>query len=689
MAEEQIIRDASGILVHLVDGKITKIEGDPGSANKGVLSTRELASLEILYHPDRLQHPLKRGGGRGEGKWQQISWDEALDTVADELTSAREKYGPESVAMINGRWQQYQDALFRRLSNVFGTPNVATSDYVCHFPTRFGSEITCGFSPQPDYAYPPACIIVWGTNLSATHLPIYRQIINALNKGTRLMVIDPLEIDLAVKADLWLRIRPGSDLALALGMINVIVNEGLYDRDFVDNWTVGFNELKAHVQDYPPEKVAEITWIGTEAIKEAARFYATHKPACIKEGNALHHNVNSFQSSRAISILRAITGNLGVPGGEILMSEIPAIGAFSPELQLRDKMPLDKWQNRLGGDLGLIPIFPDSIPPVIVKAILEGEPYRIHAAYIKSCNPLLSWSNAQRVYKALHKLDFLVVADMFMTPTAALADIVLPAAGYFEHDSIATTPFNTMAQPQQKLVQIGERWSDFKIINELAKRLGLGEYFWDSEEQYLDAILKPAGLNFEELKKAGLMIGAKQYRRYAVDGFKTPSGKVELYSAQLKEWGHAPLPAYYEPPETPYSNSELAREYPIIVTMGKEAAFIHSDGKQITSLRHSYPDPIIRIHAKTASKLGIKEGDWVYIETKRGRIKQKAVIIESIDPRVVFVDYGWWFPEKGIAELFGWADSNFNILTDDKPPYSHAMGSTPLRYFLCKVYKVP
>jgi anaerobic selenocysteine-containing dehydrogenase len=281
----------------------------------------------------------------------------------------------------------------------------------------------------------------------------------------------------------------------------------------------------------------------------------------------------------------------------------------------------------------------------------------------------------------------MVVADMFMTPTAALADIVLPVAGYLEFNSIVAPPYYPVAQVQQKVAQVGECRSDFEILNELAKRVGLGECFWDNEEQFLDAILKPVGLTFDKLKKVGVISQATQYRLYETNGFPTPTGKVELYSNRLKERGFDPLPTYREPPETPYSDPELAREYPLIITSWKSAPYRHSGGRQIASLRETHPEPVTYMHPQTANGLGIKNGDWVFIETKRGRIKQKANLTTDIDPRVVGVDYAWWFPEQGSSNRYDWAESNINVLTDDKPPFNREMGSTNLRSILCKVHK--
>jgi anaerobic selenocysteine-containing dehydrogenase len=695
-----------GVLVTLEDGKAVEIKGNPESLpNRGDLCKIGLASLEYLYHPDRLKHPLKRIGQRGEGKWQQISWDEALSMAADALNKVKQEYGAEAVAMVHGSAKGFIDTHLVRLANAFGTPNVACSDHVCHVPRMLAAELTLGFFPGAEYDYPPACVVVWGANYTETRLFAHKSLLQALSKGAKLIVIDPLETEIAKMADLWLQVRPGSDLALALAMINVIINQGLYDKDFVDKWTVGFDKLKTHVQDYPPEKVAEITWIPADLIVKVARFYATTKPGHIEWGNALDHQLNSFQAGRALSILMAITGNLCIPGGEIELAGSSGFryndtessgngmrGRWSYQLELRDKMPREERQNKVGADLNMLPDFRYVLPQSVIKSILEGDPYYIRAAFVQGSNPLSSWPNIQEAYRAFKKLDFLAVSDMFMTPTAALADIVFPIASYLEFDGIQMPPgAAALAKVHRKVAQIGECRSDHEVINGLAKKLGLGEYFWDSIDDFWDATLEPVGLTFDEFKKIGQFTGnkkqPKQYKRYEHNGFKTPSGKVELYSSQLEQWGSDPLPTYYEPPETPYSDPEMAREYPLLCTTRKLSVYRHSGGRQIPSLRRDHPEPVVIIHPETASKLGIKDGDWVYIETKRGRMKQKADLSTGIAPRVVVVDCAWWFPESGQAELFGWAESNMNVLTNDKPPFNREIGSFNIRGIACKVYK--
>lgn len=691
-----------GVLITLKDGKPVEIQGDPESpVNKGGLCKIGRAALEYLYNPDRLKHPLKRVGDRGAGEWQQISWDEALALTAEAINKAKKDNGPESVLMVHGSAKPaFIDTHLVRLANAFGTPNVVCADHVCHIPRMLAPEFTFGFFPDAEYGYPPACIMTWGCNKVETGFYLNRALVQSQAKGAKLIAIDPLETPYAKTADLWLRVRPGTDLALALGMINVIINEALFDKAFVDTWTIGFEKLEACVQDYSPEQVAEITWVPADLIVKAARLYAAHRPGHIEMGNALDQNLNSFQTCRAISILMAITGNLDVPGGEIEVypsgfrygetesSGNGMYGRWSCQLELRDKLSMEERQSRVSPDL--LPDYRYVTPQSVLKSILEGNPYRIRTAFIQASNPLLSWPNSKKTYKAFKKLDFIAVSDMFMTPTTALADIVFPACSFLEFDGINLIPHGALAQFQRKVAQIGECRSDHEIINGLAKKLELGEYFWDSIEDFWNYILEPTGLTFEKFKNMGQFTGkkrTKQYKKYEEHGFKTTSGKVELYSTQLEELGFDPVPVYHEPPEIPFSDPELVKEYPLLCTARKVAAYRHSCGRQIPSLRRSHPDPVMIIHPDTASKLGIKEGDWAYIETRRGRIRQKAKISTSLDPRVIISDIAWWYPERGVEKGYGWDESNQNVLTSDELPSNPEIGSFNIRGFACKAYK--
>lgn len=380
-----------------------------------------------------------------------------------------------------------------------------------------------------------------------------------------------------------------------------------------------------------------------------------------------------------------LLGILIYRGGDVEWGPFP-LGNIS-EFICADKLTMEQRAKRIGVHAGFIPFPPSEIavPQLVVKAILEENPYPIKAMCIHGSNPLLTFSNAKKTYQALQKLDFMMVAELVMTPTASLADIVLPAATSLEWDGVVARA--GIVQIIQKVAEIGECWPDQKIVNELAKRLGLSEYFWNHLNQALDITLKPSGLTFDEFRRVREISIPKKFRKYEKEGFKTPSGKVEIYSERFKQLGHEPLPVYHELPETPYSAPELAQEYPLIFTSSHSCVFQHSADRHISSLRGIQPEPIVEIHPKTAGKLGIEDGEWVYIESKRGKIKQKAVLTPKVDPRVISVSYAWWFPEKSESELFGWQESNINILTDDKPPDNPQIGSTNLRGVVCKVYR--
>jgi anaerobic selenocysteine-containing dehydrogenase len=531
-------------------------------------------------------------------------------------------------------------------------------------------------------------VIVWGSNLFQTNEEgiIGSQLKVAIKRGAKLIVIDPRKTGIASKADLWLQPRPGTDLALALGMLKVMVDENLYEKTFVEQWTKGFPELIDHLQQYPIDWVSETTWIPKKQIVKAAHLFSQTKPACIQWGNALEHNRNSFQCARALLTLMAITGNLEVPGGNVNRPPPPIMrpGKLVQIMRFPDKKEkIMSPEFRLATNMGFVP------SQLIVKAILTRKPYPIRMMYIQGGNPLLSYANATETFKAMKQLDFLAVSEIFLTPTAQLADIVLPAANNFEFDDIGHygLPHGYILARPKIVEPPGECWSDSNILNELGKRLGLAQYFWHDMGDCLDDILKPAGLTYDDFKKVGILRGKWEYKSYEGKGFNTPSRKVEIHSQQLKEWGFDPLPDFQELPESLYSTPELFKEYPLIFTSAKDPFYFHSSNRNIPALRKLSPNPIVLIHPETASRFGIGEGDWVSIETKRGTIRQMAKLSSDIDPRVIVLSFGWWFPERKDLELSGWKESNLNLLTDNGPPYEPTLGSLPLRAVLCRIHK--
>lgn len=686
----ELCNEGCGVLIHMSGGKPVRVEGDPDNpVNRGAVCRKCRASIDILYSPARLKYPLKRKGARGEGSWERITWDEALDTAAWELKRLKETHGPESVVFIRGGAQGHQDSYMARFANVFGSPNIASMAPICHVPRHLASVLTYGFMAHPDYENPPACTVLWGVNPAHTSIGEAKRANAAVRKGSRLIVIDPWESEFARKADLWLKPRPATDLALALGMIHVIIKEGLYDREFVEKWTTGFNALQDHVTDYPPEKVSEITWVPPDTIKAAARLYATTAPAAIAWGNGIDNNRNNFQSARAIAILRAVTGNIGRPGGDLNWTPSGVVSKGDPDFNQQSALSNDVREKRLSANQGLLPMAYYTLPQDIVRAVRTGKPYPIKAALLQGGNLLHTYSHAKETYEAMSNLNFTAMMNSFMTPTTQLADLVLPLSTYLEIDGMHESEHVPVASVIQKVAEIGECRSVYEIYRDLAGRMELRKYFSEDEYGMLDYLLRPAGLTFQEFRKLGFLSGRKQYRDYEKDGFHTDSGKVEIYSRKLKEWGFDPLPVYYEPVESPLSDPELAEEYPLVFTNRKWAYFHHSAGREIPDLRKRHPDPIVYINAATGENLGIEEGDWVYIETKRGRIRQKASLNPKIHPSVIIADHGWWYPERPAHDdIHGWSESNINVLTDNKPPFAREMGSATLRGVLCRVSRV-
>jgi anaerobic selenocysteine-containing dehydrogenase len=678
-----------GLLIHVEAGKIVRVEGDPDSPlNQGTMCAKGIAQVERLNHPDRLRYPLKRAGAKGEGRWERISWEEALSTIAQKIQENLDRGEERAVAFAQGTPKGLELYMMIRLANLLKIPHVATPGSICHMPRETAALITCGFFPVPDYDHPPALVLVWGSNLFQTNEEgvIGSQLRRALDRGAKLITIDPRRTHLASRANLWLQPRPGSDLALALGMLKVIVEEGLYDEGFVQNWTAGFEELRVLLQEYALPRVSTLTWIPEDKIAAAARLYAGTRPACIQWGNALEHNINSVQSARALMILKAVTGNLDAPGGNVNRVSPPILRPG--DFVLSKSFP-DKREKLLSPEFRLATMMGFTPSQLIVKTILSGRPYPIRMMYIQGGNPLLSYANASETFQALKNLEFLAVAEIFMTPTAQLADIVLPTATNFEFDDIGHygLPHGFILARPKVVDPPEECWPDLLILNELGKKLGHEKSFWPTLRACLDDMLKPAGMTYEDLKKAGILKGKWTYRSYEGRGFNTPSGKVEIYSSKFKDWGYHPLPVFREILEAPEPDAAGVQEYPLLLTSAKDPNYFHSAYRNISSLRKLSPEPLVFLHPETAQKIHIQEGDWARIETQMGKIRQKVAFSADLDPRVVVAAYGWWFPERKDLELCGWKESNINILTENNPPYEPAIGSTNLRAIRCRVFK--
>ena len=472
-------------------------------------------------------------------------------------------------------------------------------------------------------------------------------------------------------------------------MLHTIIGEGLHDAEFVAEWTTGFEDLARRVESYSPEWAEPITWVPAERIREAARLFANVRPATVEWGCAIEQTPNCIQTVRAVALLPGVTGNIDVPGGWIF--GMHAIGLFP---HLREVLPPEMHAKRLGGERFRVlgneaPALPAAHVPSVFRAMRTGDPYRISAFLVWGNNSLVTYANPREVKESLLALDLLVVTDLYMTPTAELADYVLPAASWPEIEQVSGFPFvaENVVLANQKVASIGECRQDEEITIDLCRRMGL-EHNTESLREVFESQLASLGMTFEELAEKGHVQVPLEYEKYKkMGGFLTPSRKVELRSSRLEAMGYDPLPYYEEPPESPLSTPEVAERFPLVLTTGSRIPFFfNSEFRQLPTLRRAYPHPRVEIHPDVAARLGIGEGDEVWIETRRGRMKQRAKLSRGIDPRVVHVEHGWWFPEAPGPE-HGVFESNANLLTDNGPPYDPAMGTYQLRALLCRVSK--
>jgi anaerobic selenocysteine-containing dehydrogenase len=434
--------------------------------------------------------------------------------------------------------------------------------------------------------------------------------------------------------------------------------------------------------------VEAITWVAQEKIRAAARMMATIKPAAIQWGVAIEQQNTCTDNDRVLLAFMGITGNIDIPGGQVLFKppKVRSVSEFGahrllPEAQARKRLGGDRF--RLAGDFAIIN------PKCVWDAIVLEKPYPVKMLFLISSNPVMTRANASEVYRALQQIEFMVVSDFFLTPTAELADIVLPAATWLEMDYIADYwKRHGYILPRRKVIEVGECRSDHEMLNDLAHRVGQGKYWWDTFEGALDYILQPLGITWQEFKKMDYLRGEVKYQKYKENGFSTPTRKFELFSTYLEKLGYDPLPQFREPPESPVSTPDLSEQYPYILVTGRRLpGFFHTENRQVHWLRKLHQEPVVEIHPETAKKEGITEGDWVIIESRRGKVRHRAKIFEGIAPQVIGAEHAWWFPEKQAPE-HGWDESNINILTDNAyETCDPAMGATAVRTLLCKIYR--
>lgn len=640
-----------GIAVTSENGRVTSVAGDEEHpVSRGHVCPKGRALPELLHAPDRLAQPLRKTPA---GRWEPITWDQGFTLLAERLAQIRETQGAARVAVHVGQAGVGKEFphYIERFCNFYGTPNFSTSGSHCCESKWMANLLTYGAMPMADYER-SKCILLWGKNPLSSIPSLVKAIKEARAYGAALIVIDPRETPLAREAEIHLQPRPGTDGALALGLLHVLIEEHLYHREFVETWTIGFDRLAGHVAAYTAEKVERITGVPAARIRRAARLYAASRPACVSAGVALELQTGGFQALRAIAILQAVTGNLDVAGGALFLEE-----AGLSEV-------------RLGGGGQLEPAIGQEEYPLFhrssghaqanlyARAILEGRPYPLRGLVVVGANPVLSWPNAGRVRRALARLQFLVVMDPFMTETAKLAHLVLPTAVFvgrhelWDSSHLSRDPRLGLAP---KLCDDRGLPTNWEVWKEVAERMGLGGSFpWETEEEALDFRLRPLGLTVGALKEmpAGYVYQRWTGKKYEGRGFATPSGKVEIYSEQLEHYGYDGLPTYCEPAESPASTPGLAAAYPYVLTTGaRTLQRLHSRFHNVPSLWRA-SGPWVEIHPETAAEAGVEDGDMVVVETERGRIEVKARYTSQILPRVIAIPHGWH-------------EANANVLTDD------------------------
>lgn len=715
---------ACGLRLYVKDGRLEKVEGDENQPiTGGALCIRCLTYPDYVHHPDRIIYPMKRDPkNRGKDKWERISWDEAWALVKENADKTIQDYGRESIAVMDGTGRQagmYAPTIAFRC---FGSPNICymQSGWSCYGPRMGVTIFTMGIPyMESDFAGAfkdryddprfelPECIMLWGKEPLKSNPDGFwgHSVIDMMRRGTKLIVVDPRLTFLASKAEHWLQLRPGTDGALALAMLNVIINEDLYDHDFVEKWTFGFEELRDRVQAYTPEWAEGVTWVPKEKIVSAARFWAKSSPASLCWGvAAADQKPNGMHAGLAMLDLVVLTGNIDIPGGNIMLGW-PA-GAMQWEWGWRE-LPEGMAEKQLGLKEypAVLKVFQFAHPDIMLNALETEKPYPIKFVWINSANPIANpCAVPERYLSSMSKVDYCVATDLFMTPSvSAFADLVLPLSTCAEMNGVVSMNYGAvgiMAGAISKALQVGECKSDIEIMIELGKLMR--PELWDMYESDIDVLEEVAtrpmfNMSFAELAEKGWVHAPYQYRKYekgmmrpdGQPGFMTPTGRIELYSTVYEGWEADPLPYYEEPPFSPVSTPELSGEYPFVFTSGaRNWSFFHSENRHIAKLREIRPEPRFEINPEAAAKLDIIDGEWCWIENMFGRCKQKALVTPTIDPRVINCDHGWWYPERqpDSPVFFDALEANPNNLVPHETLGPLGFGA-PFKCMICRVYK--
>ncbi|MDR0499836.1 MAG: molybdopterin-dependent oxidoreductase [Coriobacteriales bacterium] len=685
------------------NGRLERVEGDENHpVTQGRLCPRCIALKDYVYNPARILHPMKRDPkDRGKAdKWIQISWDEAFDLIKSEYDRIVASYGRESIVIFSGTGRE-GGTMNPYGSMVFGTPNkcYTQSGYACYTP-RLAAAVYVTGATYSEWDYAGALpgrwdderyeltevLMLWGKQPLDSNPDGFfgHAVIDAMRRGTRLINIDPRVNWLSTRSDIHIQLRAGTDTALGMAMLNIIIQEELYDKDFVEYWCYGFDELAQRVSQMTPEKAAEICWVPVEKIYAAARMYAAAKPAAILWGLAVDQKTNGMQNGQVIIALQAITGNLDRPGGQL----VPGAGSGHNELGYGyDEGVGDLMQKMIG--LQQYPAYCNMIldaqADLMLKALETGEPYALKMGMYQGNNLMACTSmEPKRWHDAIVKsLEFCIGIDCFMNPSIeSSCDIFLPLKSVAERDGTVFThyaPCTVTAGFMHKAVEVGEGFSDMELVYELGTRLR--PELWEKQgfansKEFIEHFRlgkREHGAYFDEVSQTVVCQVPIEYYKYekgllrsdGSPGFATPTGRIELWSSAFNQFGEDPLPFYSEPEFGPVNTPELMQDYPFVLTTGaRTSAFFHSEHRQIAYLRELHPDPIVEINPIVAKRLGIGEGQWVKIWNQFGECVEKAHISPIVDENTIHAEHAWWFPEEDGNEpnLYGVFRSNINNL---------------------------
>lgn len=669
-----------GIIAHSVDGRVFKIDGNPADPkSRGMLCARGQGGVSFMYDPDRLRSPMVRTGERGEGKFQEVTWEEALDQTAEKLLAIKEQYGPEAVAVFGHTSGEFWFADY--FAQAWGTPNAAKpSSSLCTSPREEASNLTFGF---PVGGHEPVdweglrCLTLLGSHIGEdSRNTVMQDFANAWARGAKVIVVDPRFSSVAAKADYWLPIKPGTDTALLLAWINVLITEKRYDADYIAQWAQGFEELAAHVAEMTPEWAAAITELDAGLIRTTARVMADNLPqSVIMPGRHVTWYGNDTQRMRAAYIINALLGAYGREGG-IYFNKSPYIEAY-PHPPFAVAGSAGGCSAEPGAESAELPLGPSgkaradgartkflrgaTAMQELIEPMITGEPYPIKALIVYGTNLLNTVPNPERTIEALKKLDLVVVIDVLPMEHVAWADVVLPEATILERfDDLWTVSHKTpyIALRDQAVEPYADAKPAWWMARELGMRVGLEKYFkWETVEEFVETRLKTIGYSIEKLREEGGVIVQKG-KPYLADfksnsPFPTKSGKIELYSEELALAGQDPLPIYTPTAEPPQGYFRLLYGRHPVHTFAKT---------QNTPLLHQLnPENDLWLNAGVAASMGIKDGDKVYLENqdgvRSGPIKVKAT--QRIRPDAVFMSHGFGrnAPQLSLANGRGASDA--------------------------------